>query len=179
MPCCRASGESPSRSSRGARFADPAAAPSFIQYYQPSIYKTLNFSVDKQLLVTGLYGSVGPLAVLFSLFIIDKVGRVKLLTFAGAFLAVLYSIIMALAASYPAIPGELSLETGFGDNFADFPALPPHRSTYQRQRSVRVDRLYFPYQYHILGDSGTARLGLPSRDLPCESPVLPRAAPST
>nr|CBV37359.1 hexose transporter [Colletotrichum graminicola] len=66
---------------------------SFVQYYQTAIYATLQFSQDQQLLVSGLYGSVGPVACLISLFFVDRIGRKKIL------------VITILAAVYPARPG--------------------------------------------------------------------------
>ncbi|KAF5713325.1 ascus developmental protein [Fusarium globosum] len=65
---------------------------SFVQYYQTAIYATLQFSEDRQLLVSGLYGSVGPVACFLSLFFVDKIGRKKIL-------------VIILAAEFPAIPG--------------------------------------------------------------------------
>ncbi|ORY79726.1 general substrate transporter [Leucosporidium creatinivorum] len=79
---------------------------SFIQYFQPSIYASLNFSVDRQLLVTGLYGSMAPVFCLLSLFIVDRVNRVTMLGGGAAALSVLFSVITALSARYPAIPGQ-------------------------------------------------------------------------
>ncbi|SPO06353.1 related to ascus development protein 3 [Cephalotrichum gorgonifer] len=79
---------------------------SFVQYYQTAIYATLNFNQDRQLLVSGLYGSVAPVACLISLFFVDRVGRKKILVTSSALLSVSYMIITILAALYPAIPGQ-------------------------------------------------------------------------
>ncbi|KAF6821083.1 sugar transporter [Colletotrichum sojae] len=78
---------------------------SFVQYYQTTIYATLQFSQDQQLLVSGLYGSVGPVACFLSLFFVDRVGRKKILVCSSSLLSVCYLIITILAAVYPASPG--------------------------------------------------------------------------
>ncbi|KAK1573684.1 hexose transporter [Colletotrichum navitas] len=78
---------------------------SFVQYYQTAIYATLQFSQDQQLLVSGLYGSVGPVACLLFLFFVDRVGRKKILVISSSLLSVSYLIITILAAVYPARPG--------------------------------------------------------------------------
>lgn len=79
---------------------------SFVQYYQTAIYATLNFGQDRQLLVSGLYGSVAPVACIISLFFIDKIGRKKILITSSGLLSISYTIITILAAVYPAIPGQ-------------------------------------------------------------------------
>ncbi|KAJ0344237.1 hypothetical protein KNSL1_009569 [Colletotrichum chrysophilum] len=78
---------------------------SFVQYYQTAIYATLQFSQDQQLLVSGLYGSVAPVACFLSLFFVDRIGRKKILIFSSSLLSVCYMIITILAAVYPARPG--------------------------------------------------------------------------
>ncbi|KAK4653971.1 hypothetical protein QC762_510240 [Podospora pseudocomata] len=78
---------------------------SFVQYYQTAIYATLQFDQDQQLLVSGLYGCVAPVACILSLFFVDRVGRKKILVSSSAFLSVSYMIITILAALYPARPG--------------------------------------------------------------------------
>ncbi|KAH7310762.1 general substrate transporter [Stachybotrys elegans] len=78
---------------------------SFVQYYQTAIYATLQFDQNRQLLVSGLYGSVGPVACFFSLFFVDKIGRKKILVTSSALLSLSYMIITILAAVYPARPG--------------------------------------------------------------------------
>ncbi|KAF4339341.1 ascus development 3 [Fusarium beomiforme] len=78
---------------------------SFVQYYQTAIYATLQFSEDRQLLVSGLYGSVGPIACFLSLFFVDKIGRKKILVISSSLLSLCYLIITVLAAEFPAIPG--------------------------------------------------------------------------
>ncbi|KAJ0339557.1 hypothetical protein COL922a_004285 [Colletotrichum nupharicola] len=57
---------------------------SFVQYYQTAIYATLQFSQDQQLLVSGLYGSVAPVACFLSLFFVDRIGRKKILIFSSS-----------------------------------------------------------------------------------------------
>lgn len=78
---------------------------SFVQYYQTAIYATLQFDQNKQLLVSGLYGSVAPIACFASLFFVDRVGRKKILISSSALLSLCYMIITILAAVYPARPG--------------------------------------------------------------------------
>ncbi|RTE78994.1 hypothetical protein BHE90_006499 [Fusarium euwallaceae] len=78
---------------------------SFVQYYQTAIYATLQFDQDRQLLVSGLYGSVAPVACFLSLFFVDKIGRRKILVISSSLLSVCYMIITILAALYPARPG--------------------------------------------------------------------------
>lgn len=78
---------------------------SFVQYYQTAIYSTLQFDQDRQLLVSGLYGSVGPVACLASLFFVDRIARRKILIFSSSLLSVCYMIITIIAALFPAQPG--------------------------------------------------------------------------
>ncbi|KZL64237.1 metabolite transport protein, partial [Colletotrichum incanum] len=78
---------------------------SFVQYYQTAIYATLQFNQDQQLLVSGLYGSVAPVACFLSLFFVDRIGRKKILIISSSLLSVCYLIIAILAAVYPAKPG--------------------------------------------------------------------------
>ena len=78
---------------------------SFVQYYQTAIYATLEFSQDQQLLVSGLYGCVAPIACIASLFFVDRVRRKTILITSSSMLSVLYMIITILAALYPAKPG--------------------------------------------------------------------------
>ncbi|KAL7624835.1 hypothetical protein AAE478_004049 [Parahypoxylon ruwenzoriense] len=78
---------------------------SFVQYYQTAIYATLQFDQNEQLLVSGLYGTVAPVACLASLFFVDRVGRKKILIGSSAVLSLCYMIITILAAVYPARPG--------------------------------------------------------------------------
>ncbi|KAL2144194.1 hypothetical protein VTI28DRAFT_9485 [Corynascus sepedonium] len=77
---------------------------SFVQYFQTAIYATLRFDQDQQLLVSGLYGCVAPVACILSLFFVDRIGRKKILITSSALLSVSYLIITILAARYPAIP---------------------------------------------------------------------------
>lgn len=79
---------------------------SFVQYYQTAIYATLNFNEEKQLLVSGLYGTVAPVACFLSLFFVDKIGRKTILVTSSALLSLSYTIITILAAVFPAIPGQ-------------------------------------------------------------------------
>ncbi|KAK4153454.1 general substrate transporter [Chaetomidium leptoderma] len=78
---------------------------SFVQYFQTAIYATLQFDQDQQLLVSGLYGCVAPIACILSLFFVDRIGRKKILITSSALLSVSYLIITILAALYPAKPG--------------------------------------------------------------------------
>ncbi|KAI1411808.1 general substrate transporter [Hypoxylon sp. FL1857] len=78
---------------------------SFVQYYQTAIYATLQFDENEQLLVSGLYGSVAPVACLASLFFVDRIGRKKILITSSALLSLCYMIITIIAAVYPARPG--------------------------------------------------------------------------
>lgn len=79
---------------------------SFVQYYQTAIYATLQFDQNEQLLVSGLYGSVAPVACLASLFFVDRIGRKNILISSSALLSLCYLIITILAAVYPARPGQ-------------------------------------------------------------------------
>lgn len=75
---------------------------SFVQYYQPSIYATLQFDQDRQLLVSGLYGSVAPVACFASLFFVDRVNRRTILIASSSLLSLSYAIVTILAALFPA-----------------------------------------------------------------------------
>lgn len=79
---------------------------SFVQYYQTAIYATLNYGQEKQLLMSGLYGSVAPVACFVSLFFVDRIGRKKILITSSGLLSISYAIITILAAVYPAVPGQ-------------------------------------------------------------------------
>ncbi|KAK2000566.1 MFS general substrate transporter [Colletotrichum falcatum] len=63
---------------------------SFVQYYQTAIYATLRLGQDLELLVGGLYGSIGPRGIL---------------VISSSLLSVCYSTMTILAAVYPARPG--------------------------------------------------------------------------
>lgn len=78
---------------------------SFVQYYQTAIYATLQFDESRQLLVSGLYGSVAPVACFLSLFFVDRVGRKKILIASSSLLSLCYMIITIIAAVFPARPG--------------------------------------------------------------------------
>ncbi|KAK3312540.1 general substrate transporter [Apodospora peruviana] len=78
---------------------------SFVQYYQTAIYATLQFDEDRQLLVSGLYGSIAPVACILSLFFVDRIGRRKILITSSALLSLCYLIITIIAAVFPARPG--------------------------------------------------------------------------
>lgn len=64
------------------------------------IYRALNFNPDQQLLVTGLYGSIAPIACIAALFFIDKIGRKPILIFSSSLLSVSYLIITILSSKY-------------------------------------------------------------------------------
>jgi MFS family permease len=55
--------------------------------------------------VSGLYGSIAPVACLLSLLFVDKIGRKKILVTSSALLSVSYLIITIIAAVFPARPG--------------------------------------------------------------------------
>ncbi|KAH8921100.1 general substrate transporter [Atractiella rhizophila] len=74
---------------------------SFVQYYQPFIYRALKFNADTQLLVTGLYGCLSPICVLIALTFVEKVGRVPLLAITSYGYCTAFAVIAALSASYP------------------------------------------------------------------------------
>ncbi|KAJ4416339.1 hypothetical protein N0V85_002321 [Neurospora sp. IMI 360204] len=78
---------------------------SFIQYFQPAIYATLQYNQDQQLLISGLYGSVAPVACLASLLFVDRIGRKKILISSASLLSLCYLIITIIAAVFPARPG--------------------------------------------------------------------------
>ncbi|EGZ70248.1 MFS general substrate transporter [Neurospora tetrasperma FGSC 2509] len=71
---------------------------SFIQYLQPAIHATLQYNQDQQLLISGLYGSVAPVACLVSLLFVDRSGRKKILVFSASLLSLCYLIITIIAA---------------------------------------------------------------------------------
>ena len=53
-----------------------------INYYQTIMYETLGITGKTNILVTGIYNCLGPLAnLLFILFVLDKVGRRKPMMF--------------------------------------------------------------------------------------------------
>ncbi|KAM7189904.1 General substrate transporter [Rhypophila sp. PSN 637] len=79
---------------------------SFVQYYQTAIYATLQFGEEQQLLVSGLYGSVAPVACLLSLFFVDKINRKTILVTSSGLLCLSYTIITIIAAVFPAVPGQ-------------------------------------------------------------------------
>lgn len=78
---------------------------SFVQYFQTAIYATLRFDQDQQLLVSGIYGCVAPIACILSLFFVDRIGRRAILITSSSLLSLSYMIITILAALYPARPG--------------------------------------------------------------------------
>ncbi|KAL2115215.1 hypothetical protein VTJ04DRAFT_10878 [Mycothermus thermophilus] len=78
---------------------------SFVQYFQTAIYATLRYDEDQQLLVSGLYGCVAPIACIVSLMFVDRVGRRPILISSSALLSALYMVITILAARFPARPG--------------------------------------------------------------------------
>lgn len=78
---------------------------SFVQYFQTAIYATLQFDQDQQLLVSGLYGCVAPIACILSLFFVDRINRKTILITSSSLLSLSYMIITILAAIYPAKPG--------------------------------------------------------------------------
>jgi hypothetical protein len=80
----------------------PIAQKSVINYFGPSIYKALGLSNGQSLLVQGIYGAVGPIANFFFItLVLDTVGRKKPLVFGAGTIAVLYSILTAIVASFP------------------------------------------------------------------------------
>ncbi|KAK3389785.1 general substrate transporter [Podospora didyma] len=79
---------------------------SFVQYFQGAIYATLQYDQDKQLLISGLYGSVAPVACILSLFFVDRIGRRKILIASSSLLSLCYLIITIIAAVFPAKPGQ-------------------------------------------------------------------------
>lgn len=78
------------------------------------IYRALNFSPDQQLLVTGLYGSIAPIACIASLFFIDRIGRKPILIFSSSLLSVSYLIITILSSKYD--PKAIAPGTPVNDN---------------------------------------------------------------
>ena len=66
----------------------------------------MQYDQNQQLLVSGLYGSVAPVACFISLFFVDRVGRKKILISSSALLSLCYMIVTILAAVYPAVPGQ-------------------------------------------------------------------------
>lgn len=78
---------------------------SFVQYYQTTIYATLQYNESQQLLIGALNGSVGVITSFASLFYVDRIGRKKILITGSFFLTVSFTIITILAAVFPAQPG--------------------------------------------------------------------------
>jgi len=73
-----------------------------INYFGPTMYKSLGLSASQSLLVQGIYGAVGPITNLFFIvLIIDTVGRKKPLLFGAGSFVVTYSILTAIVASFP------------------------------------------------------------------------------
>ncbi|KAI0042870.1 general substrate transporter [Auriscalpium vulgare] len=76
-----------------------------INYYGPTMYKSLGISSGKLLLIQGIYGAVGPITnFIFITLILDTVGRKKPLLFGAAMLVALFSVLSAIIASFP--PGD-------------------------------------------------------------------------
>ncbi|KAK8034598.1 general substrate transporter, partial [Apiospora rasikravindrae] len=78
---------------------------SFVQYFQTAIYATLQYDESQQLLISGLYGTVGPIACIVSLFFVDRVPRRTILVSSSALLSLCFLIITVIAAVFPAQPG--------------------------------------------------------------------------
>ncbi|KAK8046600.1 general substrate transporter [Apiospora saccharicola] len=78
---------------------------SFVQYFQTAIYATLQYDETQQLLISGLYGTVGPIACIASLFFVDRVPRRTILISSSALLSLCFLIITVIAAVFPARPG--------------------------------------------------------------------------
>ncbi|KAK7967146.1 uncharacterized protein PG986_001423 [Apiospora aurea] len=78
---------------------------SFVQYFQTAIYATLQYDESQQLLISGLYGTVGPIACIASLFFVDRVPRKTILVSSSALLSLCFLIITVIAAVFPAQPG--------------------------------------------------------------------------
>ncbi|KAK8065921.1 hypothetical protein PG997_012668 [Apiospora hydei] len=78
---------------------------SFVQYFQTAIYATLQYDESQQLLISGLYGTVGPIACIASLFFVDRVPRKTILVSSSALLSICFLIITVIAAVFPAQPG--------------------------------------------------------------------------
>ncbi|KAK8855735.1 hypothetical protein PGQ11_011647 [Apiospora arundinis] len=78
---------------------------SFVQYFQTAIYATLQYNESQQLLISGLYGTVGPIACIASLFFVDRVPRKTILVSSSALLSLCFLIITIIAAVFPAKPG--------------------------------------------------------------------------
>lgn len=78
---------------------------SFVQYFQTAIYATLQYDESQQLLISGLYGTVGPIACIASLFFVDRVPRRTILVSSSAALSLCFLIITVIAAVFPAQPG--------------------------------------------------------------------------
>ncbi|CCL98787.1 uncharacterized protein FIBRA_00792 [Fibroporia radiculosa] len=73
-----------------------------INYFGPSMYKSLGLSPSQSLLVQGIYGAVGPIANFFFItLILDTVGRKKPLMFGAGSTVVTYSVLTAIVARFP------------------------------------------------------------------------------
>ncbi|OSX58727.1 hypothetical protein POSPLADRAFT_1172955 [Postia placenta MAD-698-R-SB12] len=73
-----------------------------INYFGPSMYKSLGLSSGQSLLVQGIYGAVGPIANFFFItLVLDTVGRKKPLMFGAGSFIVTYSVLTAIVACFP------------------------------------------------------------------------------
>ncbi|KZT07730.1 general substrate transporter [Laetiporus sulphureus 93-53] len=76
-----------------------------INYFGPSMYKSLGLTEGQSLLVQGIYGAVGPITnFIFITCVLDTVGRKKPLMFGAGGFVVTYSILTAIVACF--IPGQ-------------------------------------------------------------------------
>lgn len=77
-----------------------------INYYQTVMYKNLGLEGSQNLLVTGIYNCVGPLAnLIFISFILDRVGRRKPLLFGCAAISVAFICEAALNSQFDSSDG--------------------------------------------------------------------------
>ncbi|KAI9318775.1 general substrate transporter [Dichotomocladium elegans] len=81
-------------------------------YYGPTIYKALGFTTSTSLLVNALYSAIGPITNFITItFIVDRVGRVKLMWPGSIGMGVL---LMLIAAVYMSFPGPTAEEQANG-----------------------------------------------------------------
>ncbi|KAG5722990.1 High-affinity glucose transporter [Termitomyces sp. T112] len=82
-----------------------------INYFGPTMYRSLGITGHKSLLVQGIYGAVGPIANLFFIvFLLDRVGRKKPLVFGAGSFVCTFSILAAIVATNP-VDSPLSNQT--------------------------------------------------------------------
>ncbi|KAK8037943.1 general substrate transporter [Apiospora phragmitis] len=65
----------------------------------------INYDKSQQVLIGGLYGTIGPIACIASLFFVDRIPRKTILVSSSALLSQSFLVITVIAAVFPARPG--------------------------------------------------------------------------